>query len=219
MSHTSLGLLACALVMAYPGGPPSQPAHRLAWTGAPNHATDCRRGHGARHGCMTRADDPSDEVLSDASVMEDLDSCSPFLAIDGGRELDFDTASGAVTETAASSDGLRDPASSPSIRMIGTFVASDQTGRVTMVIGGARRDYTLVIPANGDQCILALGKANDVDLQRSWFGEISDGDEADAPDYQHASARPPQGGPTWRAGRHRVAQPSKGPGIPHFAPV
>jgi hypothetical protein len=219
MSHTSLGLLACALVLAYPGGPAARHAHQLAWTSATGHAADCRRHHGARHGgCLSVADD-LDEALPDAAVMDDLDSCSPFLAIDGDKELDFDTASGAVTETAGASEDLRGPASSPSIRLIGTFVASDQTGRVTMLIGGARREYTLVIPADGEQCILALGKANAVDLQQSWFGEISDDAEADAPDYQHAAAGPPQGGPAWRRGHHRLAPPSRPAGVPRFSPA
>ena len=129
------------------------------------------------------------------------------MAIDGDRELDFDTASGAVTETDDTSGDLRGPAKSPAVRTIGTFVTSDQTRRVTMtIVGGPAGRYTLVIPADGDQCILALGKADAVNLQQSWFGEISDDPETDAPEYQHVSAP------------HRRSSLHGGPGAPRAAP-
>jgi hypothetical protein len=211
MTHTSLGLLACGLILACPGGLPlrHQPLghpQRLASAGATGHVTDCRRHRGVCRGLAEDGGEFSDEALPD-SVLDDLDSCSPFVAIDGDKELDFDTATSVVTETAGTSSGLRGPTAAPSTRVTGTFAASDETGRVTLTIGPLRREYTLVIPADGDQCILALGKANAVDLQQSWFGEVSDDPEADPPEYQHVAARHPPLGRTWPLG-HRQLAPS-----------
>ena len=114
-----------------------------------------------------------------------------------------------MTETEGASGDLRGDASSPSTTTIGTFVTSDQTRRVTMTIRGARRDYILVIPADGDQCILALGKADAVNLQQSWFGEISDDPQTDAPEYQQASAPHRRSGREGRPGDLRLAPPAR----------
>lgn len=210
MTHTSLGLLACGLILAVPTGASPRDSHRHAGThqlAAAHRQSVAHRQSGARR----LADDdsePGDEAM-DASVMDDLEACSPFSALDGDKEIDFDVASGEVTETEGASNRLRGDARSPSTKTIGTFVASDQTGRVTMTIRGARRNYTLVIPADGDQCILALGRADAVNLQQSWFGEISDDPQADAPEYQHASAPHRRSGREGRPGDLRFAPPAR----------
>jgi hypothetical protein len=52
----------------------------------------------------------------------------------------------------------------------GAWEAEENTHRVSVQIGGSTLEYTLVIPAGEDQCILVSGSPSAADLRRSWFG-------------------------------------------------
>ena len=108
------------------------------------------------------------------------------MTIGGDRALDFDTAHGEVVETAA--PAAPEGRGAPAITRVGTFSTAERTGRVVVVIAGVRREYTLIIPADGTQCILALGPPHAVNLERSWFGQVSDDPDSGASDYQRAAA-------------------------------
>ena len=104
----------------------------------------------------------------------------------GDRALDFDTAHGKVMETAAPTGPQARGA--PPMKRLGTFSTTERAGKVVVTLAGVRREYSLIIPADGTQCILALGAPNAVNLEQSWFGQILDGPDADPPSYQHATA-------------------------------
>lgn len=58
----------------------------------------------------------------------------------------------------------------PTVEIVGAFRVVGRTNRVMIVLGGVNHQYTLVLPTDSDQCILAKGDATAVDLSRSWFG-------------------------------------------------
>jgi hypothetical protein len=132
----------------------------------------------------------ADEAPPPASA--DLEDCSPFYSFAGTEELDFED--GVVVET-------REDAGSPPSRdrraekRRGTFAVDDASARVRITVGKTTRDFTLVVPTDSDQCVLAAGPANAADLQRSWFGELDDDPEVDRPTVQHASLRTPRAQP------------------------
>jgi hypothetical protein len=108
---------------------------------------------------------------SDVDVATDLADCSPFYNMDGRADLTFDVDKGVVTETiGGAARTSRADSSAPSVQIVGAFRAVGQTSRVTVALGGVSHQYTLVMPTDGDQCILAMGEATAVDLSRSWFG-------------------------------------------------
>jgi hypothetical protein len=185
MPQTSLALVAAGLlsglVLSWPAELSAPKAHGLA--GAPV----------ARRAVTPAQDGAAGDAFDDVPVADDLAGCTPFRAIDGERQLDFDTEHGAVVETATPSHPLRSGGAPPPTR-VGTFSTTDRTSGVVIVLAGVRREYTLIIPADGTQCILALGAPHAVNLERSWFGEAADGPDLDPPHYQQAAARPLQGG-------------------------
>jgi hypothetical protein len=91
--------------------------------------------------------------------------------MDGSADLTFDIDKGVVTETV---DGAartsRAGSDAPTVEIVGAFRAVGRSNRVTIALGGVSNQYTLVVPTDGDQCILAKGDATAVDLSRSWFG-------------------------------------------------
>ncbi len=119
---------------------------------------------------------------SDLGVTEDLEDCSPFYNMDGSADLNFDADEGKVTETvggAARTSGASSKA--PTMEVAGNFRAIGQN-RVLIVLGGVKDQYTLVVPPEGDQCILAKGEATAVDLSRSWFGTEAEDPGPPGPD-------------------------------------
>lgn len=196
MPQTSLALMASSLlsglILTWPGDLPAPQAHQLAAAPGARHAATGRalRGQTARHRASPAQDGPGGDAFAYGSVLDDLEGCTPFLAIDGDRELDFDTSSGQVVETVIPEAPIRSggPAETPT--RVGTFSTAERTSQVSIVIAGVRRQYTLIIPGDGTQCILALGSADNVNLERSWFGQVSDGPDLDQPAYEHAAAPP-----------------------------
>ena len=183
MLQTPLGLLAASLlsgvVLSWPSDLPA--AHADRGVAAPDRGPAAICGPHAKAGpghCRKAApaqDGSAADAFPDVTVADDLDSCTPFLAIDGDRRVDFDRAHGTVIEAAVPSGPERGDGGAPSRRRVGIFLTNDRTGQVITVIGGVRREYTLLIPAEGTQCILALGAAHAVNLEQSWFGQASDG--------------------------------------------
>jgi hypothetical protein len=45
----------------------------------------------------------------------------------------------------------------------------------------------LVVPTDGDQCILAAGAPHAANLRQSWYGELGDDAEDDGSQVVHAS--------------------------------
>jgi hypothetical protein len=91
--------------------------------------------------------------------------------MDGRADLTFDVDKGVVTETVdGAAQTSRAGSNAPTLQIVGAFRAVGRTSRVTIALGGVSRQYTLVVPTDGDQCILAMGDATAVDLSRSWFG-------------------------------------------------
>jgi hypothetical protein len=198
MPQTSLALLAAGLVsgliLSWPSDLSAPPAHRLA------------RAAGVGRAVTPTQKAAADSTLAEPSVADDLEGCAPFLAIDGGRVLDFDSSRGKVVETVAPSP-RQGRGGAPPTRRIGTFSTAERTSRVVIVLAGVRREYTLIIPADGTQCILALGAPHAVNMERSWFGgQASDGADFDPPTYEHAAAPRFPGG---RGARRHDGRPAR----------
>jgi hypothetical protein len=136
--------------------------------GCPVRAT-CRP-HGRRH--THRASDPS----SAESVFDSIDECSPFFSVDGTQQLEFDVVSGLVT-LSDDAGGLLAPAKDAPLKSVGSFAADERTQQVFVRVAGVNRRYTLVVPSDSEQCILAAGASNAADLRRSWFGSVEEDPE------------------------------------------
>ena len=195
MPQTSLGLLAAGLasglILSWPSDLAAPQAQRLAQAAGPRHAGACEPRRQTGDGrCRIDAPAPggsAGEAFDDVPVIDDLGGCTPFVAIDGERELDFDTEHGQVVETATPSEGPG-RGGAPSATRVGTFSTDDRTSQVVVKLGGVRREYTLIIPAEGTECILALGAPHAVNLERSWFGQVADGPDLDPPIYERTAA-------------------------------
>jgi hypothetical protein len=126
------------------------------------------------------ADEPTDE----AAIVADLEDCSPFFSFTGAKQLDFDA--GTVVQTEDPSSPRDDLLTAP---VLGAFVVDEATRRVQLTFRKSTRDYTLIVPTDSDQCILAVGQPNAADLQQSWYGEFVDDPDASSPKVVHASLR------------------------------
>jgi hypothetical protein len=191
--------LICGFVLACPADLAVPHGHRPDGALAARRAAGCEAHRPAgEDGCRIAAPAPgvrraADDSPAYVSVADDLGACTPFLAIDGERTLDFDVAHGEVVETVTPSGPQRSGGGAATTR-VGTFSTAERASRVVTVLAGVRRRYTLIIPAEGTQCILALGGPQAVNLERSWFGQASDGPDLDRPAFEHAAARRFQGG-------------------------
>jgi hypothetical protein len=200
MIGRSFGALVCAFVLTCPDGLAGSHARDLALLRHVGRSVDCEPV--AR--CDVGAGNPRARPTAtppESSIAAELSECSPFYGFDGSQELDFDPERGVVVETIDPPAGGGGARSSPPIELAGTFSVKARTGRVFVAIGGVRREYTLVVPIESAQCILAFGSAKTVDLKRSWFATSSDEEDADPPEYQHAAKRQPrQGRPVMTSG-------------------
>ena len=130
----------------------------------------------ARRGaCSALAQDDDDE--SDLSIYDYVEECSPFSSVDGTRQLDFDSVTGAVTLEDNSADLPSAASDTTPGKAVGTFAADEDSEQVSVRIAGATRQYTLVVPTDGGQCILAAGATESADLNRSWFGAVEEDPE------------------------------------------
>ena len=188
MMDRSFAALVCAFVLTYPSGLAGSRARDLVFTRDVAGSVDCEPV--AR--CDLRAGKPRAKPIArlpDATIVTELSECSPFSGFDGYRELDFDLEKGVVTETIDPPPCGVGARNSTPIEIAGSFLVKARTGRVVVAIGGVRREYTLVVPVESGQCILAFGGPKTVDLKRSWFAAFSDEPDADPPEYQHATKR------------------------------
>jgi hypothetical protein len=203
MVSRSFGVITCAVGLIWPGAASHLPHDRLNAAPAALQPASCPPDDGqrvARCGLGTVAADPPAARRGPGAVLADsLEACSPFYDIEGAKELDFD-ATGAVTESIQPPDKPRGDGDQPPAEVVGRFEIAGPTGRVVVMIGNVRQEYSLVIPGEGSQCILAMGNAKTVDLQRSWFAAPSDdpGSDTGPPDYRRAAARRPPPAAGWR---------------------
>jgi len=159
----------------------------LCGCGAPasNLAPETRRVPAARQ--VDALDAPSSET----TVADDLDGCSPFSSLDGKQRLDFDTTTSLVVREDESAGGVSPvDDGAPTTRAIGRFAVDERTGRVLVRLAGVTLQYTLVAPPDSNQCILAADKADTVDLERSWFGEVEDEPGFPSPSEDEPAAAP-----------------------------
>jgi hypothetical protein len=127
------------------------------------------------------ATSPRDEQA--ALTIAELEDCSPFYSFSGLESLDF--SGNSVFETRPDPGSQLEPRSQD--RRRATFDIDPDNGRVRVFTGRSRRDYTLVVPTDGDQCVLAAGPASAANLARSWFGEIQDDPDAGGSPVTQAS--------------------------------
>jgi hypothetical protein len=132
---------------------------------------------GARH---------ADDRPAATEVMDDLEDCSPFYSFDGKQLLDFDD--GAVSQSDESSEEPSDEAASAKDAE-GAYTADEVSSRVRITLGGTKREYTLVVPADSDQCLLVIGDPNRADLRQSWYGEMTDDPEVRPATVLHTALR------------------------------
>lgn len=118
------------------------------------------------------ASDPS----SEETIFDFIDECSPFSSVDGSQQLEFDIVSGLVT-LSDDAGGLLAPAGDAPLKSVGTFAADERTQQVIVRVAGVNGRYTLVVPSDSEQCILAAGASNAADLRHSWFGSIEEDPE------------------------------------------
>jgi hypothetical protein len=193
MISTPLRAIVCALLLTCPSAAARRDADGPEKAQAASHPIACRPDGGRQtvrcQSGMGPAGGPANKARPGSAIADELAACSPFLGIGGDKELDFDAATGAVTETIDEPDGRGGLADPPPIEMTGTFAVNGRTGRIVTAIGGERREYALVVPGDSTQCILALGKAKAVDLEHSWFANPSDEPDAAPPEYQKAAGR------------------------------
>jgi hypothetical protein len=111
---------------------------------------------------------------SEPTIYESIDDCSPFSSVDGSKQLEFDIVAGRVT-LSDDAGGLLAPTSDAApLKIVGTFAADKTTQQVIVRVGGETHRYALVVPSDGEQCILAAGASNAANLERSWFGSVED---------------------------------------------
>jgi hypothetical protein len=122
---------------------------------------------------MRRHSHRASDLSSEESIFDSIDECSPFFSVDGSQQLEFDIESGLVT-LSDDAHGLMAPASDAPLKSVGTFAADERTRQVFVRVAGENRRYTLVVPSDGEQCILAAGTSNAADLRRSWFGSVEE---------------------------------------------
>ena len=106
------------------------------------------------------------------SVVEWLDYCSPFKALDGQRMLTFTVAGHSVIAAEAPEEEKEKGvflAKHPKERT-GLWLSDEDTRRVSVEIGDSKSEYTLLIPFGEDQCILVSGSLSAADLTASLFG-------------------------------------------------
>jgi hypothetical protein len=171
-------LCTCALLLFQFAGWPSE-RNLVNRSGPP--AARCPSHCSGRHASSAVLDGSpiaaSGKESSSLEVAENLEDCSPFYNFDGGQELEFDTQKGTVTEThKALAQTSPADTQGPAVKIVGDFAVA-QSNRVETKLGGVMLEYTLVIPTDGDQCILAVGAATSVDLEQSWFGDVDQGPE------------------------------------------
>jgi len=133
-------------------------------------------GQPLRGACRALAQD-DDSDSSDLSIYDYVEECSPFSSVDGSRQLDFDSVTGAVTLEDDSADLPSAASDATPGKAVGTFAADEDTEQVYVRVAGATRQYTLVVPTDGGQCILAAGATEAADLNRSWFGAVEEDPE------------------------------------------
>jgi hypothetical protein len=109
-----------------------------------------------------------------------LENCSPFYSFSGGEYLEFEN--DAVIET------KQQPGDSDrTVSVRGAYVVLGSRRVVRITVGGSTREYALVVPTDGDQCILAAGAEHAADLKQSWYGELGDDAEDDPSLFVHAA--------------------------------
>jgi hypothetical protein len=134
-------------------------------------AADCSLrafGH-VCHQRVRRREHRASDTDAEPTIYDSIDDCSPFSSVDGSRQLEFDVASGRVT-LSDDAGGLLAPAGGAPLKSVGTFAADETTQQVFVRVAGAIGRYTLVVPSDSEQCILAAGASDAANLERSWFG-------------------------------------------------
>jgi hypothetical protein len=129
---------------------------------------------------------PAEDRSAGTAIVDDLEDCSPFYSFDGAQHLDFDD--GGVSRTEESSAGAPGEAASAT-NAEGAYTADDASSRVRVTLGGARREYTLIVPTDSDECLLVVGDPHRADLRQSWYGEIVDEPEIRPAMAFHAALR------------------------------
>jgi hypothetical protein len=126
---------------------------------------------------------------ADPTLVDYLEVCSPFAAMDGGRLLQFDAERPGIVVEDVVAPALRESAGVRGLMRLADKsgspprsdpITSGVTGtyevhsgnRVSLHINGAVQDYVLLEPLAiaGDGCILSSGPPSAADLTRSWFG-------------------------------------------------